>query len=595
MPVAEGAQDNTPTQSVAGTPASCKQHRKRHRQQQKPQQAKQDRQQSLLQPQHLQLKPASQKAPVRYAPCGKRDGQKLAASISQRLRKGQQVLVPAGAGMQLVRNTAMLATARSLMLSASSSTGLVFQPSFSAAAAMQPQQQQRMQQQQSVMPEADDRTSNSSDTSTSGRSTGTSTSSSSGAAKGNSKGVMLLASSIPEAQLRRFDQQPLIAARGTSAFALAGAAFARLCKQGFTSVRAAGPEATRLAMLAAAEARSKLLGCGLDLAVVPATELVDVESLAGPDGVSPYVEVDAGEGQDGFGPGEELPKQFVRVTVLHLVRCQPQQPWKLLPWAVPAEQLPSARWQQQQRQAMGEPQQQQQQQSVPAVVIASAAANQRREQQGQKQQGAAYAALELQQEEVPFPAVLQGLQPNSSSSSSANGENKSAAESSPQDAVASVAAAQRLQATVLPGDAAGSDVAGMSNALAAAAAGDLPPVYSRSSQVAANVVSAAGLLLPVEHTDGVAGWAAAVGARPCDVPLSAEQLQLLQLQQLEQQQDAAAASAGAAVSPSLGNSMVGRQPGGLLLQHKHGKKGSRQLVAAAQAGSNTPAPGRNSN
>lgn len=599
-PVAGGTQDSSPIQSVARTtPAPRKQHRKRHRQQQEPQQAKQDRQQSLLQPQHQQLKPASHKAPVRYAPCGKRDAQKLAASISQRLCKGQQVLVPAGAGMQLVRNTAMLATARSLMLSAGGSTGLVFQPTFSTAAAMQPQQQRMQQQQQPVMPEAGDRTSSSNGTSTSGRS---SNSSSGSAAKGNSKGVMLLVSSVPEAQLRRFDQQPLIAARSTRASALAGAAFARLCKQGFTSVRAAGPEATRLAMLAAAEARSKLLGCGLDLAVVPATELVDVESLAGPDGVSPYVEMDAGEGQEAFGPGEELPKQFVRVTVLHLVRCQPQQPWKLLPWAVPAEQLPSARRQQQrqqqQLQAMGEPQQQQLQ-AVPAAVVASVAASQWREQQGQtqqQQQGAAYAALELQQDHLPGAAVLQGLEPNSSSSSAYGEKQVPVDTSSLQGAVASVTAAQHLQAAVLLGDdAASSDTASTSNPAAAPAVDERPPVYSRSSRMAANVVSAAGLLLPVEHTDGVAGWAAAVGARPCDVVLSAEQLQLLQLQQLEQQQDAAASGAGAAVSPSLSNSMVGRQPGGLLLQHKHGKKGSRQLVAAAQAGSNTSAPGRNPN
>jgi stage V sporulation protein SpoVS len=487
----------------------------------------------------------------------------------------------------------MLATARSLMLSASSSTGLVFQPSFRAAAAIQPQQQQRMQQQQSVMWAVDDRTSSSNGTSTTGRS-----SSSHGGAKGNSKGVVLLVSSVPEMQLRRFDQQPLIAARSTRISALAGAAFARLCKQGFTSVRAAGPEATRLAMLAAAEARRKLLGCGLDLAVVPATDLVDVESLAGPDGVSSYVEMDAGEGQEGFGPGDELPKQFVRVTVLHLVRCQPQQPWKLLPWAVPAEQLPSARWQQQ-LQAMGELQQQQQPQPqlevVPAVVMATAAANQRREQQGQKQQRAVVYAVELQQEQVPIPALLQGLQPNSSSSI-AEGELQSVADtSSLPSSVASVAAAQLLQAAVLPGGAAGSGMACTSNAAAAGAAGDGPSMYSRSSQVAANVVSAAGLLLPVEHTDGVTGWAAAVGARSCDVALSAEQLQLLQLQQLEQQRDAAASGAGTAASPSLSNSMIGRQPGVLLLQHKHGKKGSRQLVAAAQAGSNTSAPGRNSN
>jgi stage V sporulation protein SpoVS len=193
-----------------------------------------------------------------------------------------------------------------------------------------------------------------------------------------------------ESQLRRFDRAPLIAAGSSRPQALGAAVFAKLCQQGFATVRAAGPAATQQAMLAAAEARRKLLGCGLDLAVVPANEFVDVESLSGPAAAThkqkqSQKQYDAWQQQpkqasSQLAADDELPHAFVRVTLLHIVRCETQQPGRLLPWPVPAEQLPAATHAERQAQRSARQQQQQQQQVVaqlraqPATAAVSAAA-----------------------------------------------------------------------------------------------------------------------------------------------------------------------------------------------------------------------------
>ena len=602
----------SPSSSALDTTASAdttttfntprKQHRKRHKHYSHTEESSRTQQ-----PGSLLLVPAARQAPLKFAPCGKRDGQQHAASVSKQLRRGKQVLLPAGAGMQLVRTTAMLSSARSLLLSHNSSTGLVFQPSFSTAAgaaAMQALQQQKEQQhaarsspvslQQQLQHAFGSIASAERATSSSGTSTSHRTSSTN--PKGSSKGVMLLVSAVSEAQLRRFDQDPLIAARSTRAAALAAAIFARLCKRGYSSVRAAGPEATRLAMLGAAEARSKLLGCGLDLAVVPTTELVDVDSLGGPEGAaSQYVEMEGAEGsQEGVGPGEELPKQFVWVTVLHLVRCEPQQPGRLLPWPVPAEQLPAVRhaqqqqeqgqqqwllpqqWPAQQMQA-GEPQQSElQQQQQPAEwgsgLLAAA-------QQAQQQQPPGPAGQQERQSEpcaAPLDLTPLLVASNGSSSRRRMGNNGYSV-GYQRDAVQNF--------TTLPANGGSSS----------------------SSSVQSQAVVPSPLLLPPPHPDTAVGWSGATSGLdtsqldsscPEQLLLDADQLQVLQLQQRDMSgvPSAAGLGAGAPASPSQGSGSIVCQPGGLLLQHKqaHSKKGSRQLVAAAQAGSGTASRGSSS-
>jgi stage V sporulation protein SpoVS len=610
-------------------------HRKRHKNNPKRSTASQQASSLADQQQQQQyVQPTKDQVPVKFAPCGKRDGYKVAAAVTRQLRQGQKVLMPAGTGMQLVRSTAMLSTARSMVLGHSSSTGLVFQPSFSSKAAVAAaggagshqqhrQQQQQQQQQWQQHPSADDR-------SISSNSASTSAPNSSSA----SKGVMLLVAALPELQLRRFDQQPLVVARSTRALALSSAIFARLCRQGYTTVRAAGPEATRLAMLAAAHARGKLSGCGLDLAVVPATEYVDVETLAASGGGSQYVDAkyseasaaaaaESAEGQEWYGPGEELPKQFVQVTVLHMVRCVAGEPWTLLPWPVPAEQLPAAQHAQQQQQQHDQQLQQQQQQQVPKAVPQLQAAVQQQQQQLRVVPGVAVGAAavvrEQQQQQgstdeqlqhVQLYGLLSGglaAQRGSSNSSGSSYEHLSEetiplAADSLQEAVqpASVAAAQRLQAAVRPNEAVGSEPAAAAAVALASTSqqGYVPPP----------------LLLADTHLDtATAGAAAAASAAAvwrkaapvvdpsaalllaADGLLSPEQLQSLQEQQQQQQQqleedDKASHTAGVpslSGSSSSSSNIVSRQPSGLLLQQKHSKKGSRQLVAAAQASSST--------
>lgn len=554
-PSAAGQISAAAAQSRQASSTTRKQRRKRGASHQHLQQQQQEHHHHLGAAATSATKP---KAPIKYRSCGKRDGLQLAGSISQQLRKGHQVLVPAGAGMQLVRNTAMLSTTRSLMLSKDNSTGLVFQPSFSVAAgpAALQQQQQQLQQQQGVHPHAATALASTANSSSNGiNSNGRSSTSS------TSKGVMLLVSAVSEAQLRRFDQQPLIAARSTRAPSLAAAVFARLCQRGFTSVRAAGPEATRLAMLAAAEARSKLLGCGLDLAVVPATDYVDVESLVGADGLpqSP-ADLQMPDGQEGgVGPGEELPTQFVRVTVLHLVRCEPQQPGRLLPWAVPAEMLPAVRHahqqqqqelqQQQQRQPLSSLQQQQQQQQQ--VPVGAGVADQQAGSGGYVQ-SPRHHQQQQQQQQPEFQLGVPAAPPTPAAVFATRGW---------------LAAAEDSLQQQLPGKGLGG-VAAAADAWAVAAAAASP---SRG----ADLLLGADELLKLHAAEAVAS-----SSSPSDAA------------------EAEAVGAG----PSQGSSSTGmavRQPGGLLLQqHKlNKKKASRQLVAAAQAGSSsssTPAASRSS-
>jgi stage V sporulation protein SpoVS len=293
---------------------------------------------ALQEPQQQPQKPARShrrmhiQAPLKFAPCGRGGNLKHAAAVSKHLSQGKQVLLPAGSGMQVARGVAALASARTLMLGHSSSTGLAFQPSFPAAAAAAQQQGQgqqldRGQVQQGARQQDADSSSNL-------KQQGSSDS-----------GIMMFVTGLPEAQLRRFEQSPLIAARYGSPSLLAGAAFARVCQQGFTAVHAAGPDAVAVALAAATQARRKLLGCGLDLAVVPMTEFVDIDSLTGPDG-QPLVDHEGDEQQQvEYGPGDEYGRQCVRVAVLHLMRCEPQQPWQLLPWPPAPEQQPAVLWQ----------------------------------------------------------------------------------------------------------------------------------------------------------------------------------------------------------------------------------------------------------
>jgi stage V sporulation protein SpoVS len=293
----------------------------------------------LQEPQQEPQKPARShrrmhtQAPLKFKPCGRGGSLKHAAAVSKHLSQGKQVLLPAGSGMQVARGVAALASARTLMLGYGSSTGLALQPSFpaaAAAAATSPTQEQprtqvqieQLDQQQQGGRQQDGKSSSSADS-----------------------GIMMFVTGLPEAQLRRFEQSPLIAARYGNPSLLAGAAFARVCQQGFTAVRAAGPDAAAVALAAATQARRKLLGCGLDLAVVPMTEFVDIDSLTGPDG-QPLVDVESDEQQQiEYGPADEYGRQCVRVTVLHLMRCEPQQPWQLLPWPPAPEQQPAVLWQ----------------------------------------------------------------------------------------------------------------------------------------------------------------------------------------------------------------------------------------------------------
>lgn len=617
---ATSASTSTSQRVVQDTPARSKRRKQRQAAAASPPQQQQDQGQHQRQ-QGVPFEQTVRRAPLKYQPCGKRDAVQVAASVSQRLRQGLQVMIPAGGGMQLVRNTAMLSSARSILLSRDGSRGLVFQPSLShkaaaaaargrttaaaAAASSLPQQQQQQWQQyqqlgvgaggvaqQGPHPQlqagganAADRTSSSNGTSSSGRNhhaAGREHGSSSGGSNSSSssKGVMLLVSAVPERQLRRFDQHPLIVARSTRATALAAAMFARLCKQGFTSVRAAGPEATRLAVLAAAEARSKLVGCGLDLAVVPSMELVDVDSLAGPEGPPQYVEVEAFEGQEGPGPGEELPKQFVRVTVLHLVRCEPQQPWQLLPLPVPAEQLPAARHAQQPQQDHQHPQatvQLQQQQPQPPQqqdedVLVSCGADSTMHQQQElpvmQQQvlGAAERATLLLQEQ--HQQLLQYSQLSPAAFTASGDALRMAASRSGQPGTNGTGALQD-----------GPPVA--SEHLGAAIAS----VASAEGLDASSVAGSSVLLSLSPGQSPAAGWVGAAGASE-EFLAAGEELDMLQLQP-----DTATPTTGQVGSCS---SLAARQPGGLLLQHKHSKKGSRQLVAAAQASGAAPAGGRGS-
>jgi stage V sporulation protein SpoVS len=319
----------------------------------------------LQEPQQEPQKPARShrrmhtQAPLKFKPCGRGGSLKHAAPVSKHLSQGKQVLLPAGSGMQVARGVAALASARTLMLGYSSSTGLVFQPSFPAAAAAQVQSVQQAQQEQVQHQDHEQQHQ--------GRKQDTGQRSSRRSASSDN-GIMMFVSGLPEAQLRRFEQSPLIAARYGNPSLLAGAAFARMCEQGFTAVRAAGPDAVAVALAAATHARRKLLGCGLDLAVVPMTEFVDVDSLTGPDGQQ-FADYDGDEQQQQqqqfeYGPGDDLGRQCVRVTVLHLMRCEPQQPWKLLPWPPAPEQQPAVQWQAEQLQMQQRAWQQQQQQAV---------------------------------------------------------------------------------------------------------------------------------------------------------------------------------------------------------------------------------------
>uniref|UniRef100_A0A383V1Z3 Uncharacterized protein n=1 Tax=Tetradesmus obliquus TaxID=3088 RepID=A0A383V1Z3_TETOB len=327
---------------------------------------------SLQEPQQQPHKPARShrrahtRLPLKFKPCGRGASLSHAAAVSRHLSQGKQVLLPAGSGMQVARGVAALASARTLMLGYSSSTGLAFQPSFPAAAAAAAaaaqvqavqQDQRQQQQQQQHHYHQQQHGSRQEDGQRSGEAPGSPDS-----------GIMMFVTGLPEAQLRRFEQSPLIAARYGNASLLAGAAFARVCQQGFTAVRAAGADALAVALAAVTHARRKLLGCGLDLAVVPMTEFVDVDSLTGTDG-QPLVYDDEQQQQLEYGPGDEFGRSCVRVTVLHLMRCEPQQPWQLLPWPPAPEQQPAVQWQAEQLELQQHAWQQQQQQQQQAVVL----------------------------------------------------------------------------------------------------------------------------------------------------------------------------------------------------------------------------------
>lgn len=287
---------------------------------------------------------------LKYKPCERGGSLKHATAICKHLSQGRQLLLPAGSGMQLARGVTALATGRTLMLGHSSAAGLAFQPSFPAAESFLAAEAAG-QAGQCATHEVQAQKEQAQQESGSNDSSHTSTTSSSINGNGSKRpagdsNIMMFVTSLPEAQLRRFEQRPLIAARYGSQAKLSCAVFARVCQQGFTAVRAAGPDALAVALHAVTLARRKLLGCGLDLAVVPITEFVDVDSLAGLQSQQQFAEYD-GDEQLECGPQDDSGRQCVRLTVLHVMRCQPQQPWRLLPWPPAPEQLPAVQWQQQ--------------------------------------------------------------------------------------------------------------------------------------------------------------------------------------------------------------------------------------------------------
>jgi len=342
---------------------------------------------------------------VQYPPICRREGLKQANRMAKQLRFGRHVLLAGGTGLQQVRGVAALAATRSLLLSGNSGRGLVFQPSFS--------RQQQQQQLEIGLAGGSNKGTNSS----------SSWSSSKAGRRASDTAMMLFVTTVPEQQLRRFDQHPLQASGRGSSSRLASAVFARLCSQGYTTVRAAGTDAVRIALLAAAEARRKLTRFRLDLAVVPAAQYEELaEEVAGtiedwqqqyqqlqptpqgygsPAGYGPPADVLVGDGAD----------PVVRVTVLHFIRCEPRRPWELLPWRVPIEQMPSVqrlKQQQQQQEAQELRQHMHQQEAQQQLLELRQQQSQLQQRQGQEpaahglQQGNAGAA----DDGVPVVATL---------------------------------------------------------------------------------------------------------------------------------------------------------------------------------------------
>lgn len=223
---------------------------------------------------------------------------RLAAAVSDCLGRGGTALLPAGTGgAQLLRGVAALTTARSLLLSSpriagsGALLGLAFQPSWQAAAA---------------------------------------------------GGAALLACGVPEGRLRRVEGSPLAASGRGSPQRLGAAVCARVQQRGYTAVRGTGAAAAAAAIASVAHARRALLAAGLDIAVVPMTEWVEASTLPPPASGRSGRAGGAREEEDGGPP------RLVRVMVLHVVRCAPEQPWVLQPWAVERRRAPH-------RQAAGAP------------------------------------------------------------------------------------------------------------------------------------------------------------------------------------------------------------------------------------------------
>lgn len=273
----------------------------------------------------------------------------LAGPMQRQLAKGNHALIPAGNIGQLAGAIKMLASARTMLLS-SKGRSLAFQPSV---------MQGRLK---AATGSPADMGNDSRATSNSGTSSSSTNPSSSSNNSNPGQTLMLLACSIDEGVIRRYDQTPLVAARHGAPDQLCNAIYARTLKQGYTSVRAMGPDALRNSVRALMKARKKLLWWGFDVAIVPAYHVMDRGDVSDPASEQEFLEYD-----DNIEDEYEEENRYLSMLTLHVVRCQPHAPWDLQPFKVPDELQPCIQQQhmqqqQEQKQQTQEQQQQQQEQ-----------------------------------------------------------------------------------------------------------------------------------------------------------------------------------------------------------------------------------------